>query len=167
MTRDPAVGVEDLIVAYRAWPGSTYDKAKLHSLVLRVRIERAVAALPATVIAAPSDSNRLSQRLLLSLGAPDLDADDQTRRLPIVMAAIATYGEICDLLHGRNPDPNPPLQDVAAWSEAVRRLETEMSVHLPRQQIHTSTPPGSCPNVVKAQTELASAQAADTRMEDQ
>jgi hypothetical protein len=37
------------------------------------------------------------------------------------------------LLHGRNSDPNPPLQEVAAWTAAVDTLETVLDRHkLPR-----------------------------------
>jgi hypothetical protein len=132
MTRDPAVSINDLTAAYRAWPCPAYDKATLRALILRVRIERAIAALPATVISASADSTQVEQRLFLSLGDPNLTTEDQTRRLRIVLAARSTYTDICDLLHGRNPDPNPPLQDIEAWAASVNDLEDELT-RRPRQ----------------------------------
>lgn len=126
--RPPIVRVADLVDAYRAWPAPEYDKAKLWALILRVRIERLVEALPATVIAVARGSSQVRRRLLLSVGEPDLDAPDQHRRLRIVTTAVGAYEAICDLLHGRNPDSNPPLPDVNAWAAAVDALERELSL---------------------------------------
>ncbi|MGC9671429.1 hypothetical protein ACNTMW_33400 [Planosporangium sp. 12N6] len=133
MTRMPATSIENLIAAYDAWPGTAYDKGKLRALVLRVRVERLAAALPATTIAAPADSSCIRQRLMLSVGEPGLTTEDQKRRLRIVMAAVKTYNEVCDLLHGRNPEPTPPLGDVAAWATSVNDLEMEFARQTPRE----------------------------------
>jgi hypothetical protein len=131
MTRMPATSIEDLIAAYDAWPGTTYDKGTLRALVLRVRVERLAAALPATTIAVPADSSHIRQRLMLFIGEPGLNAEHRTRRLRVVMAAVKTYNEVCDLLHGRNPDPTPPLSDVAAWATSVDNLERELATQFP------------------------------------
>jgi hypothetical protein len=125
--RPPFVEVDDLTAGYHAWPVPEHDKTKLRALVLRVRIERLVAALPTTVIAAAGEPRQVGRRLQLSVGDPGLDVADQRRRHRVVTAAVMAYNAICDLLHGRNPDPNPPLPDVSAWAAAVDALESELS----------------------------------------
>jgi hypothetical protein len=125
MTRDPVVDLADLEAALAAWPGTDYDKARMQAVVLRIRIERLVTALPTTVISAPADSNYVQRRLLLSLGRPGLSYEQQAGRLRAIQAAVAAYAEICDLLHGKSPDPNPPLHDLEAWRRAVDRLVVE------------------------------------------
>src|SRR5689334_5846852 len=133
MTRMPAVTVDELVAAYHAWPDAPHDKAKLYALLLRVRVERLAASLPPTIIAAAADSTRLRQRLMLTIGAPDLTAQDQNRRFRIVTAALAAHGQICDLLHGRNPESNPHPRDVGAWTEAINELEAELASPVPPQ----------------------------------
>lgn len=125
--RPPNITVDDLTAAYQAWPVPEHDKTKLRALVLRVRIERLVESLPTTVIAVARASRQVRRRLLLSVGQPGLDLADRHRRHRIVTAAVASYNAICDLLHGRNPDPNPPLPDVSAWAAAVDALERELA----------------------------------------
>lgn len=122
----PHVDTADLIAVYQAWPRPEYDKGLLRALLLRVRIDRVAIELPPKVIAADPDSSRVSQRLMLSIGEPGLSDDDQSRRLRIVRAAIGAYCAICDLLHARNPDPNPPVQELTTWSGVVEELEREL-----------------------------------------
>lgn len=124
--RLPAVPLGDLYAAYQRWPAPDYDKGALRALIIRIRIERAAETLPATVIAAPSDSTHLRRRLLLSVGEPGLDPAAQAARRRIVLTAIAAYEAICDLLHGRTSEPHPPLHDLNAWEAAVEALEQEL-----------------------------------------
>jgi hypothetical protein len=121
------VSVADLVAAYSGWPGSAEEKAALRALTLRVRIERAAAALPSTVIATPPAASFVERRLYLSVGEPGLSDGRRIRRLRAVAAAMGAYGAICDVLHGRTPDPVPPLQDVQAWALAVDGLEAEFA----------------------------------------
>jgi len=120
------VDLAELEAVCRSWPTPESDRARLRALLLRIRIERVVEGLPDTIIMAAPASRRLEHRLRLSVGEPGLDAPDRARRLQVISAAIAAYRAVCDLLHGRNPDPNPPLQDVKAWTEAVGALEREL-----------------------------------------
>ncbi|MEV0459257.1 hypothetical protein [Catellatospora methionotrophica] len=127
MTRSTHLSITDLEAAYIAWPGSPAEKSALWALILRTRIERAAATLPRTVIAARPEGSMVERRLYLSLGDPALPPIAQIRRLDRVVAAIGAYTAICELLHGRNPDPRPPLQDVHAWTSAVDDLESELA----------------------------------------
>lgn len=153
MATYPDVHVADLQAAYRGWPGGNAEKTALAALVLRVRIERAAARLPRTVIATGPDISQIERRLLLSIGEPGLSPDAQARRMRTVADAIATYAAICDLLHGRNADPVPSLDQVGSWTVAVDALEGDLfpstpggSTALPRTnprapvQPHTSRP---------------------------
>jgi len=89
-------------------------------------MERLVERLPGAIFKEKPDSRHVVRRLRLSVGAPGLDMQDRSRRLRVVTAAVTAYQEVCDLLHGRNPDPNPPLPDVDAWAVAIRALEREL-----------------------------------------
>ncbi|MDI1463356.1 hypothetical protein QEZ54_20445 [Catellatospora sp. KI3] len=131
MAKFSDVSITDLETAYTAWPGSSDEKAALWALILRVRIERAAAGLPRSVIAAPPEGSVVERRLYLSLGDPGLAHTEQTQRLRRVSAAVGVYSAICELLHGRNPDSQPPLQDIDAWTIAVNALETELGVDQP------------------------------------
>ena len=141
MATFPEVSVTDLENAYQAWPGGDDDKGRLRALILRVRIERAVSRLPATIIAAPPDTSHIERRLYLSTGEPGLTPKQQAHRTAVVIAAVGAYKSICDLLHGRNFDPNPPRQEVDAWMSIVGALEHELggsqpfigSISLPMQ----------------------------------
>lgn len=137
-TRKPAVPLEDLHAAYQEWPAPDHDKAMLRALILRVRIERLVEALPETVIAAPPDSTQVRRRLLFSIGQPGLDAAAQVDRRRIVLIALAAYDAVCDLLHGRSSEPNPPPHDINAWAAAVDALEQELERGSPRQHPATA-----------------------------
>ncbi len=121
------VSIAALEAAYSGWPGTAEEKAALQVLTLRVRIERAAAALPSTIIATPPDASFVERRLYLSVGEPGLSHGHRIRRLRTVAAAMGAYGAICEVLHGRNPDPVPPLQDVQAWAAAVDGLEVELA----------------------------------------
>lgn len=126
MTRHPAVDLTALDVAYLAWPGTPYDKTKLRALVLRVRLERLVSTLPTSIIAAPPDSTNVRRRLFLTIGAADLTQADRRRRRTVVLRASTAYTEICDLLHGREADDMPPLEQVEAWATAVDDICREL-----------------------------------------
>jgi len=109
MATYPDVQLADLQAAYRGWPGSRVEKAAIEALVLRVRIERAAANLPRTVIAAKPDISMIERRLYLSIGEP----------------ALSPYAAICEILHGRTPDPMPSLQDLDSWASVVDALEED------------------------------------------
>ncbi|GAA1376651.1 hypothetical protein [Catellatospora chokoriensis] len=136
MATFPDVSITDLEAAYAAWPGISDAKTALWALILRVRIERAAACLPGSVIAAPPDISMVERRLHLSIGEPGLTPTDHVRRLGRVAAAVGAYSAICELLHGRNPDPTPPFQDVAAWTVAVDALESELNIVRPATTAH-------------------------------
>ncbi|MEV4830540.1 hypothetical protein AB0K25_19730 [Micromonospora sp. NPDC049257] len=126
MATYPDVELADLQAAYRGWPGGPTEKAALAALVLRVRIERAAAGLPSTVIAAKPDISMVERRLYLSIGEPGLSPEAQVRRMRAIAGALEAYVAICEILHGRNPDPTPPLEDVDAWASAVDALEDDL-----------------------------------------
>lgn len=126
MATYPEVSVADLEAAHAAWPGDTYDKGKIWAVILRVRIERTAASLSRNVIAAAPDISSIERRLYLSIGEPGLTEEEQAERIGVVVAAVGVYNAICELLHGRNTDPNPPLQEVAAWTAAVDALEAAL-----------------------------------------
>ncbi|TCB89388.1 hypothetical protein E0H26_27975 [Micromonospora zingiberis] len=126
MATYPDVQIADLQAAYQGWPGSQAEKAALAALVLRVRIERMAASLPSTVIAATPDISMIERRLYLSIGEPGLSPEGQTRRMRVIAGALEAYVAICEILHGRNPDPAPPLEDVASWTVAVDALEEDL-----------------------------------------
>ncbi|GAA3759478.1 hypothetical protein GCM10022225_51150 [Plantactinospora mayteni] len=119
--------VADLQTAYGAWPGTPYKKSFLLALILRVRVEQVVEGLPPTVIAGTPASNRVNQRLMLTLGEPGLRPQAQEARMQVVRSGLAVYKQICDVLHGRVPDPYIPLADVPAWTAAVEALEREFA----------------------------------------
>ncbi|WP_422739682.1 hypothetical protein ACN263_10955 [Micromonospora sp. WMMD729] len=126
MATYPDVELADLQAAYRGWPGGTAEKATLAALVLRVRIERAAAKLPSTVIAAKPDISMIERRLYLSIGEPGLSPEAQLRRMQTIAGALEAYVAICEILHGRNPDPAPSLRDIEAWTSAVAALEEDL-----------------------------------------
>ncbi|MFI6272476.1 hypothetical protein [Micromonospora zamorensis] len=126
MATYPDVALADLQAAYRGWPGGTAEKAALAALVLRVRIERAAAGLPSTVIAAKSDISMIERRLYLSIGEPGLSPEAQLCRMQTIAGALEAYVAISEILHGRNPDPAPPLKDIDAWTLAVEALEENL-----------------------------------------
>jgi hypothetical protein len=126
MATYPEVHIRDLQAAYDQWPGSPAEKAALAAMVLRVRIERAAARLPRTVIAAGPDISMVERRLYLSIGEPGLPHEGQVRRMQVVASALEAYGAICEVLHGRNPDPLPPLEDLDSWTRAVDALEEDL-----------------------------------------
>ncbi|WP_405431127.1 hypothetical protein [Micromonospora sp. NBC_00617] len=126
MATYPDVELADLQAAYRGWPGGTAEKAALAALVLRVRIERAAARLPSTVIAAKPDISMIERRLYLSIGEPGLSPEAQLCRMQTIAGALEAYVAICEILHGRNPDPTPPLKDIDAWTSAVDALEKDL-----------------------------------------
>ncbi|MET8311998.1 hypothetical protein [Micromonospora sp. NPDC005173] len=126
MATYPDVELADLQAAYRGWPGGTAEKAALAALVLRIRIERAAARLPSTVIAAKPDISMIERRLYLSIGEPGLSPEAQVRRMRAIAGALEAYVAICEILHGRNPDPAPPLKDIDAWTSAVDALEEDL-----------------------------------------
>jgi hypothetical protein len=134
MTMFPDVSVADLENSYVSWPGDEYDKGKLWALILRVRIERVAAALPRTVIAARPDVSFVERRLFLSIGESALTQAEQQVRTAVVFSAVSVYSAICDLLHGRSADSNPPLQHVHAWTAAVQALEDELRPRRPASQ---------------------------------
>jgi len=103
--------------------------------MIRLRIERIVRLLPTTVIAVPPESSRIRQRLTLSIGEADLSPDARLARIITVQAVGAAYDEICEILHGRNPDSNPPIVDVEAWEQSVRLLEEDLAI------VRTMPPP--------------------------
>jgi len=109
MATYPDVELADLQAAYRGWPGSRSEKAALAALVLRVRIERAAARLPRTVIAAKPDVSMIERR-----------------RMRVIAGALEAYVAICEILHGRNPDPVPSLEDLDSWTSAVDALEEDL-----------------------------------------
>jgi hypothetical protein len=127
MVTYPDVHVADLQAAYEGWPGTLNEKSTLAALVLRIRIERAATRLPRTVIAAASDISHIERRLRLSIGEPGLSPDAQTRRMRTIADATAAYTAICDLLHGRNPNPSPSLNELALWTAAVDALEDDLN----------------------------------------
>jgi hypothetical protein len=118
------VPADEFAVAYAAWPRPEHDKTALKALLLRYRIE-AVAARVASTVVTSAGTTRIPQRLMLSVGEPGLDDAQQRRRLAIVRPALAAYHAICDVLHGRDPEGRPALALVAAWEQAVERLEEE------------------------------------------
>ena len=126
MATYPDVELADLQAAYRGWPGSRSEKAALAALVLRVRIERAAARLPRTVIAAKPDVSMIERRLYLSIGEPGLSPEAQVRRMRVIAGALEAYVAICEILHGRNPDPVPSLEDLDSWTSAVDALEEDL-----------------------------------------
>jgi hypothetical protein len=126
MATYPDVQLADLHAACQGWPGSRAEKAALFALVLRVRIERAAAHLPRTVIAAKPDISMIERRLYLSIGEPGLSSEAQVRRMRVVAAALAAYVAICEVLHGRNPDPVPSPEDLDSWTLAVDALEEDL-----------------------------------------
>lgn len=75
------VDVAALEAAYRAWPGTVEEKTALRALTLRVRIERAAAALPPTVIMRRPDASFIERRLYLSVGEPGLSHGRRIKRL--------------------------------------------------------------------------------------
>src|SRR4051812_36891499 len=101
MATFPDVHVADLQAAYRDWPGTQAEKTAVGALVLRVRIERAAARLPRTVIAAEPDISMIERRLYLSIGEPGLSPEAQLRRMRVVAGALEAYVAICEILHGR------------------------------------------------------------------
>ncbi|MET7948468.1 hypothetical protein [Micromonospora sp. NPDC005324] len=125
MATYPDVQIADLQAAYEGWPGSRAEKAPLAALVLRVRIERAAARLPRTVIMKPHISV-IERRLHLSIGEPGLSPEAQVRRMRVIAGALDAYGAICEILHGRNPDPVPSLADLDSWTSAVDALEENL-----------------------------------------
>lgn len=126
-TRRRPVGDEHLAAAYLAWPGLDHDKTSLRALMLRLHVERLAQGLPSSVISAPPDSSRIGQRLMLTIGEPGLGPIEQATRLAAVTAAIAAYNDICEVLHGRNPEGNPPVADIEAWERAVLALEESIT----------------------------------------
>jgi hypothetical protein len=122
-----SVHIRDLEAAFESWPGDLYEKGRLRAFLLRVRIEAVVSSLPASVVSTVGSSDRAARRLLMSIGEPNLDAKDQARRWVVVKEAIAAYEEICDLLHGGDPHPYPPLPELATWSRIVEALELEFA----------------------------------------
>lgn len=120
----------ELAAAFEAWPGSPYDKGRLLAFILRIRIEAVVASIPRTVVLTDGEVDRVGRKLLLSIGEPDLCEKSQRRRFRIVRTAIAAHEQICDLLHGRDPHPYPPVADLVAWSDAVEALEAELGMPL-------------------------------------
>lgn len=112
--------------AYTAWPGTDYEKTAQRALLIRLRIEDVARGLPSTIIAGSSGSDRIRQRLMLTVGEPGLDHPDRARRLAVVRAAIGVYEAICGVLHGRDPEGRPPLADVSAWDKIVGKLEGEL-----------------------------------------
>src|SRR5262245_41348074 len=119
------VGRATLEAAYAAWPGLEGDKTALRALLLRLRIEDVAVGVPRTVIAAAPHNDRIRQRLMLAVGEPGLNSQRRADRLRVVLAGVATYQALCQVLHGRVPDGRPPLVDVAAWEVAVVKLEEE------------------------------------------
>jgi hypothetical protein len=130
----PDASIADLQEAYANWPGGEDEKGSLLAMILRVRIERVAAKLPSTVIAVRPDISHVERRLYLSIGEPGLTSDAQLRRMRAIAAGVGAYHAICELLHGRNPDPTPPLQDLRVWAEAVDNLELEFGF------VHSLTP---------------------------
>jgi hypothetical protein len=126
MATFPDVHVADLQAAYLDWPGTQAEKTAVGALVLRVRIERAAARLPGTVIAAEPDISMIERRLYLSIGEPGLSLEAQLRRMRVVAGALEAYVAICEILHGRNPDPLPSVEDLASWTAAVDNLEEDL-----------------------------------------
>ncbi|RZU77136.1 hypothetical protein EV384_5850 [Micromonospora kangleipakensis] len=140
MATFPDVSINDLETAYAAWPDDPRGKTALWALILRVRIERAAANLPGTVIAAQPDISLIERRLYLSIGEPGLTHEERVRRMRVIAAGVGTYQSICELLHGRNPDPTPPIQDVEAWTAAVDNLELELCITRPEQPLVLDQP---------------------------
>ncbi|MET8152841.1 hypothetical protein ACIBSW_21930 [Actinoplanes sp. NPDC049668] len=137
MATYPDVHVADLQAACRGWPGSRAEKAALAALVLRVRIERAAARLPSTVIATKPDISMIERRLYLSIGEPGLSHEAQIRRMLVIAGALQAYVAICEILHGRDPDPLPSLEDLDAWTVAVDALDEDLypaPATVPRQR---------------------------------
>ena len=126
MATYPDVQIADLQAAYRGWPGGRAEKAALAALVLRVRIERAAARLPSTVITVKPDISMIERRLYLSIGEPGLSPEARIRRMLVIAGALEAYGAMCEILHGRNPDPLPPLEDLDSWTSAVDALEEDL-----------------------------------------
>ena len=122
-----SVDISDLESAFESWPGDLYEKGRLRAFILRVRVEAVVSSLPASVVSTAGSSDRAARKLLISIGEPGLDPQDQARRFAVVKAAIAAYEEICDLLHGDDPHPYPPLPQLAMWSRIVNALESEFA----------------------------------------
>jgi hypothetical protein len=88
-------------------------------------VEAVVFNLPPSLVREEGSSDRVARKLLLSIGEPGLDSVGQQRRWHVVKAAIAAYEQICDLLHGEDPHPYPPLAELAFWSRIVDDLERE------------------------------------------
>ncbi|GIE36141.1 hypothetical protein Ait01nite_091860 [Actinoplanes italicus] len=126
MATYPEIHIRDLQAAYNRWPGRPAEKTALAAIVLRVRIERAAARLPRTVIAAQPDISMVERRLYLSIGEAGLSHEGQVRRMQVIAGALEAYGAICEVLHGRNPDPLPPLEDLESWTRAVDALEKDL-----------------------------------------
>lgn len=122
---------ELLEAAYTAWPGTDNEKTAQKALLIRLRIEDVARGLPTSVIAGPSGSDRIRQRLVLSVGAPNLAQTDRERRLAVVRAAVRVYKAICGVLHGRDPEGRPPLADVIAWDKIIGELERELRGQAP------------------------------------
>lgn len=120
-----------LEAAYAAWPGTDHEKTAQKALLIRLRIEEVARGLPTTIIAGPPGSDRIRQRLMLTVGEHGLAQTDRARRLAVVRAAVGVYEAICGLLHGRDPEGRPPLADVMAWDEIVGRLEGELRGQAP------------------------------------
>jgi hypothetical protein len=129
------VAIERLASAYDAWPGDDHDKTAQMTLLLRLRIEAVVRALPPTVIVAAPSGSAVRRRLALAIGEPGLDPVRRTQRIATVRAAATAYEALCDVLHGRNPENRPPLTDVREWRQIVAALEAEFGqVTVPEQR---------------------------------
>jgi hypothetical protein len=140
MTTFRDISIDALEAAYSGWPGTAEEKAAIRALTLRVRIERTAAALPPTVVTEPPSASFVERRLYLSVGEPGLSQSHRIKRLRAVAAAVGAYGAICDVLHGRSPDPVPPLQDVQAWVIAVDGLEVELGGVQPDPAVEAASP---------------------------
>jgi hypothetical protein len=126
MARPKPVDQQLLDDAYAAWPGTVDDKTTLQALLLRIRIERVARGLPRPSSLPVFSKLHVARRLLLSVGEPGLNGDQRINRLRVARAAVAAYRDICDILHGRNPDLRPPLADTTAWNGAVAELEAHL-----------------------------------------
>lgn len=77
---------------------------------------------------APAHDKTRLRALLLRIR---LTMDDRTRRHRVVAAAIATYRELCDLLHARRADLHVSVQDIDSCAAAVAAIDAELVRRIP------------------------------------
>jgi hypothetical protein len=122
----PRQPIDTLIDAFQALPGSPHAKARLRAALLRMRIERIVLDLPATVVHPSDRATCVRYKLLVSAGDPALPAYARQDRLRLAWRTAAAYAALSSVLHGHTASLYPSEHDLDAWDAEITALETHL-----------------------------------------